>query len=209
VSPWKVILATMVIFVCGVVTGALVIKTQGWHPPSPYNSGFAVPGPASVQMLMRQMAQAHMSLTTNQHEKIEKILQDSQATNAAIRVRIAPQLQAEKERAQKAINQLLTSEQQGIFAELLKKPEQWPGGRGEGRGRRGGEGGGFRPQNTNRFPTNGLPEDGRGRPGRRGFNPSTNGLGNATRISTNTLPQEANAKMDGSSPTNNPSTNAP
>ena len=31
-SPWKVILATMIIFGCGVVTGGLVVKVKTAHP---------------------------------------------------------------------------------------------------------------------------------------------------------------------------------
>ena len=34
-SPWKVILATMVIFGCGVITGGLLIKTQLPLPSAP------------------------------------------------------------------------------------------------------------------------------------------------------------------------------
>jgi len=214
VSPWKVILATMVIFVCGVVTGALVIKTQGWHPPAPYSSG-GPPGPASVRAFMDRLDRAKMSLTINQRDKIEKIMQDSQATNSATGKIYFSLMQKEKERAQKAITQLLTTEQQTIFAELLKEHDQRPGGRGEGlrdgRGRRGGEGGGGFPRSTNRFQSNGLPDEGRGRMGRRGpvNNISTNGPGDASRILTDGLPESASGKLEGTSPSNNPSTSAP
>jgi hypothetical protein len=162
----------MVIFACGVVTGALVIRTQGRRNPAPYGFGVGVPGPGPVWDFMRRLDQAHLDLSKDQHDKIEKIMQDSQATNAAIRVKYAPQLQAEKERAQKAINQLLTSGQQQKFTELMKRSEQRP----DGRGRRGGEGGGFQ-RNTNRFPSNGLPDEERGRMSRRSLtnNLSTNG----------------------------------
>ena len=177
----------MVIFVCGVVTGALVIKTQGGRNPSPYSTaggfGVGMPGPGLVRDFMRRLDQAHLDVTPDQHEKIEKIMQDSQTTNAAIRNKIAPQLQAEKERAQKAINLLLNPLQQQKFAELLKKPEPRQdargGSRAEGRGARGGEGPGFRgPRPTNAARTNGYPEDGRGRTNRMGAtnNPSINSI---------------------------------
>ena len=182
----------MVIFVCGVVTGALVARTEG-RRPSPYGSGGGFgtggPGPGPVWDFMRRLDQAHLDLSTDQHDKIVKIMQDSYATNHAILTKINPQLQAEKERAQKAIIQLLAPEQQQKFSELLKKPEP--------RGRRGGEGGAFL-RNTNRFQSNGFPEDGRGRMGRRGQNnsPSTNGP-STNNLSTNVLPPA------------NPATNAP
>jgi Spy/CpxP family protein refolding chaperone len=217
VSPWKVILATMVIFVCGVVTGALVIKTQGWRPASPAGAGriysIGPPGRAPVDDVVRRL-KVSLDLTTNQCDKIARIMQDSQATNAAIRKGIAPLLQKEVDRAHQAITNFLTPEQQIKYAELLKEQDQRPGGRGEGlregRGPRGGEAGRFR-QNTNRFPTNGPPEAGRGRMGRRGQNNNllTNGPGSTNFVPTNGLPADATGKLDGSSPSNNPSTNGP
>ena len=167
-SPWKVILATMVIFVCGVITGALVIEHQGWRRPSPGQGGpaFGPPGPRPVFDIISRMTRAHIQLTPDQTNKIVKIIQTSQATNAAIRKTIAPLLKAEVERANKAINELLTPEQQPIFAELIKEQQQWPGDRrggrgGEGGGRRGGEGGGW-PFNPNRGPSNSFAAGARG-----------------------------------------------
>ena len=214
-SPWKVILATMVIFVCGVVTGALVIRTQGWRPASPFGPGggpgFGPPGSAPVQAIIRVMAQAHLDLTQDQKDKIAKIMQDSQATNAAIRRNFAPLLQKEVDRAHQAITNLLTPEQQIKYAELLKEHDQRPGGRGDSRGRRGGDSPGFQPRSTNHFQTNGLPEDGRPRPGRRGQsnNFSTDDPGNTNFIPSKGLAEETNGNVDGSSTSNIPSTAAP
>jgi len=214
VSPWKVILATMVIFVCGVVTGALVIRTQGWRPPSASGAGrfpnAGPPGRAPVEEFVRQL-KGRLALTTNQCEKIARIMQDSQATNDAIRKRYAPQLQAEVDRAHQAITNLLTSEQQIKYAELLKEQDQRTGGRGDSRGRRGGEGGGFQPRSTNRLQANGLPEDGRPRPGRRGqsSNFSTNDPGNTNRVPSNGILGPAKSEIDGSGPSHIPSIATP
>ena len=145
-SPWKVILATMVIFVCGVVTGALVVKTQVRRGPPP---GFGVPGPPPVHDFVGWL-QVRLNLTPDQHEKIKKIMEDSQATNALYRAEIAPRLHAEMQRAHEAVNQLLTPEQQKKFAELNKERGQWA----EGRGGRGGEGRGPWSRDTNRLSTN-------------------------------------------------------
>ena len=154
-SPWKVILATMVIFICGVVTGALVIKTQGWRPPSPAGAGrfsnIGPPGRAPVEEFVRQL-KGRLALTTNQCEKIARIMQDSQSTIAGIRQSYAPQIEKEVEKAHLAITNWLNPEQQIKYAELLKEQEheQWPGIRGG----RGGEGRGPWSRDTNRFPTN-------------------------------------------------------
>ena len=145
-SPWKVILATMVIFVCGVVTGALVVKTQVRRGP-PF--GIGPPGPAPVHDIV-SLLQVRLNLTPDQHGKIKKIMEDSQATNALCRAEIAPRLHAEMQRAHDAINQLLTPEQQKKYAELNKER----GPRGEGWGGRGGEGRGPWMRDTNRLSTN-------------------------------------------------------
>jgi Spy/CpxP family protein refolding chaperone len=172
----------MVIFVCGVITGALVIETQGLHrsPSGPGGPSYGPPGPRPVFDIIRRMTQAHIELTTDQTNRIVKIMQDSQATNAAIRKTIAPLLRAEVERADKAINELLTPEQQPKFAELVKEQQRTGerrGGRGgEGGGRRGGEGGG-RARNPNRGGTNEVAE------GMRGS--STNGAPGTNVPSTN------------------------
>ena len=125
----------MVIFVCGVVTGALVIKTQGWHPPAYSGPGrfpnIGPPGRAPVDDVVRDL-KGKLALTTNQCEKIARIMQDSQSTNAAIRKKIAPLLEAEVVRAHQAITNELNSDQQLKYAELLKEHDQRPGGRGAG-----------------------------------------------------------------------------
>lgn len=159
--PWKVILATMVIFVCGVVTGALVVRTtQARRPPfqfvqsRPPGPG---PGPGPIGDVVKELKEP-LALTTNQCEKIVKIMQDSQTRVMAIRTNIAPLIAKEVQRAHQAISdEVLTPEQRPKYAELLlKEPKQ----RMEGmRGR--GEGGFRGPRNTNGFPDEGRV--GRGR----------------------------------------------
>lgn len=147
-SPWKVIFATMVIFACGVVTGVLVIRTQGLPEAPPSIASVpspGAPGPVPVWNYITRL-NSKLDLTPEQLHKIEKIMQDSQATNAAIRKTIAPLLKAEVERDHKAINDLLTAEQQPKYAELLKEQST------EGRRGRGGDGG----RRPNHNSTNGL-----------------------------------------------------
>ncbi len=168
----------MVIFVCGVVTGALVIKTQDWHQPPPSRVSvprFGVPGPQPVNDILHQMALAHIDLTSEQANAIVKIMLDRQAASAEIRKTIAPALHAEVVRAYDDINQVLRPDQQPKFAELRKEREQRNEGLGSGRARRGGDGGGSR--RTNRDSTDGLLDDGHGGMPRRVLPniPSTNG----------------------------------
>ena len=215
-SPWKVILATMVIFVCGVVTGALVIRTQGWHPSFPPGAGrfsnpnIGLPGRAPVDDVVRQL-KGRLELTTNQCEKIAKIMQDSQSTIAGIRQFYAPQIEKEVEKAHQAITNWLNPEQQIKYAALLKEQNQRPGGRGDYRGRRGGDGPGFPPRSNNWFQTNGSPWDGRGRSPHRGPSNdfSGNDSGTTDLMPAGGLPAEAISTLDESSPSNRPSLAAP
>ena len=137
----------MVIFVCGVITGALVIEKQsGRRPmPGPGGTSFGMPGMRETVQFMSLVKQAGIDLTSDQSNSIVKIMQDSQTTNAAIRKTIAPVLKAEAERALQAVNLVLTPDQRPKLAERLKERAQNRSGRGgEGGGRRGGEGGGRR-----------------------------------------------------------------
>ena len=124
----------MVIFVCGVVTGALVIKTLGPSASRQERPGPppGIPGPRPVIEIIHRMAQAHIDLTPDQTNQIVKIMQDSQATNAAIRKVYFPLLQTEAKRAHDAISQVLTLEQRPLFAAMLEERPQGRGGRGDG-----------------------------------------------------------------------------
>jgi uncharacterized membrane protein YgcG len=177
----------MVIFVCGVIAGAMVIKTQGLRRAPPASSGpfFGVPGTREAISFIHRMKQADIDLTTDQSNNVVRIIQDSQATNAEIRRKYAPQLRAEAERAHQAISQVLTADQRPKFEEVEKELAQNRSGRGgEGGGRRGGEGGGRRggegggrSRNSNRGGTNDVAEGVRGG--------STNGAPGSNVPSTN------------------------
>jgi Spy/CpxP family protein refolding chaperone len=128
VSPWKVILATMVIFGCGVVTGALLMKTE--LPPAavptelaqhPSTSSNLPPPLAQIQRpeFLRRM-QKQLDLTASQRDEIEKIMKASQERNRPLWDKIAPQMREEVKRVRKEISQALTPGQQKKFDEMLK-----------------------------------------------------------------------------------------
>ena len=141
-SPWKVILATMVIFGCGVVTGALVMRTEvrthpfqrpdGMHAGPHPGAGF--PGPFQNEGLLRLM-DTNLTLTPEQHEKIGKIMHASQEVTRDFR-------EKELARVREAIRQELTPAQCAKFAEQLKMGEPRPEGPRpwDGDGRRRGDG---------------------------------------------------------------------
>ena len=122
-SPWKVILATMVIFGCGVVTGALLITTVG-HSPAPALRAGARNNPPSPLQIQRveffHRMEKQLNLTAEQRERIAKIMRASQDRTKPLWDAIAPQMRREVKRVQEEIRQELTPEQQTKFAELLK-----------------------------------------------------------------------------------------
>jgi len=123
VSPWKVILATMVIFICGVITGAMVTK-----PALPVQSAAAPanPRPAAGPVLQMQKAEFlktldnKLGLTSGQKAQIAAIMKASQERTQRVREQIAPQMGEERKRVREEIRGALTPEQKKQFAELMK-----------------------------------------------------------------------------------------
>jgi Spy/CpxP family protein refolding chaperone len=125
VSPWKVILATMVIFGCGVVTGGLLMKSglKPMHPtPAPAHIASNEQPPPLNQFqrpeFLRRM-EKQLDLTPDEYEQISRIMKDSQERTRPLWVRIAPQLRDEIKRVRQEIRKVLNPKQQVAFDELL------------------------------------------------------------------------------------------
>jgi len=128
VSPWKVILATMVIFGCGVVTGALLMKTElpsagapAELTPQASPSTNLPPPLTQVQRpeFLRRL-QKQLELSASQRDEIAKIMKASQERNRPLWKLIAPQMREEVKRVREEIRQTLTPDQQKKFDEMLK-----------------------------------------------------------------------------------------
>jgi len=120
VSPWKVILATMVIFVCGLTTGAILTRTM---IPKTKPALAALPAPAQTTappILQMQRAtffrvlDKQLDLTGEQRDQIGKIMKASQE-------RTQPIWNEELKNVRDAIRAVLTPEQRKKFVELLKR----------------------------------------------------------------------------------------
>ena len=118
---WKVILATMVIFVAGAFAGGLLVKTL-W-PPVP-------------EILSRQFFQARLKkelqLTADQTNRIDKIFAESKERLKIIEGLIAPEKQKELQEVRDNIRAILTPEQREKFEQLLKQPPHRPDGQRRG-----------------------------------------------------------------------------
>ena len=143
-SPWKVIMATAVIFGTGSVTGALMIKRQDrvqgaqGYAVLPGVTNSAAPGVAftppgwqlqSKEFLRRMDKQLQFSPEQRQH--VEKILAESQDRTKPLWEQIAPQLRDELKRVREEIRGELNPEQQKKFVRMMKlraqaKPEAAP-----------------------------------------------------------------------------------
>ena len=134
-NPWKVILATIVIFGAGVITGALVLQaTVGPYGMRPQRFAthpeFGTPGGMRFDFLRRM--QRDLDLTAEQRDRIDKILKQSQERTRKIMEPCAPQLRQEVQRAKAEFRGVLTQEQQARFDALLKQQQhfreqhRWP-----------------------------------------------------------------------------------
>ncbi|MBI3876361.1 MAG: hypothetical protein HY300_10485 [Verrucomicrobia bacterium] len=119
-KPWKVILATLVIFGAGVVTGALTVNLTRRVNPKP------APPPVIFSALQRKdyLAQLdrRVGLSQEQYEAIEEILGESHARTEALWNPIAPKLREEVRSMHDKIRAELTPEQQKKFDAVTLKP---------------------------------------------------------------------------------------
>jgi Spy/CpxP family protein refolding chaperone len=114
VNAWKVILATMVIFAAGALTGALLVRLPA-HPRQ---------GPGGTRLEFLRRVERELDLTPEERERIEKILKESQEQTRKIMEPVSPALQAQMQKTKEEFRQALTPEQQGRFDQLLKHSQR-------------------------------------------------------------------------------------
>jgi hypothetical protein len=142
VNTWKVILATLVIFGTGVLTGGLLVTYSNSvlrpvHPPAapdgPRRNPDAVapqarrdsrlPPPPNLVLRREFLARLtrELELTREQRRDIEKIISEGQERTRELWQRVEPQVRAELARTRQKIRAELTPEQRARFQELLKQ----------------------------------------------------------------------------------------
>ncbi len=130
-NSWKAILATMVIFGAGVLTGALIVQfvttTDSSRRQKPgfgaRSAEFGSPGGMRLEFLRRM--QPYLDLTADQQEHIDKILKQSQERTRKLMEPVSPQLRQEVQRAKAEFREALTAVQQARFDELLKQQQRF------------------------------------------------------------------------------------
>ena len=126
---WKIILATMVIFGMGVVTGGLLVQhgprlrpNRAAHVSSVGRPSVAVPPGALKLDLLRRM-QKELDLTPDQHERVDRIINQSQDRTRKLMEPLRPQVMEELKRAREQFREVLTPPQQARFDELLRQQQ--------------------------------------------------------------------------------------
>jgi Spy/CpxP family protein refolding chaperone len=145
VNAWKIVCATLVIFIAGIVTGASLVRfAQGgpraWrlqHPvvdnraqpnPTNPNSPSAPHPPSTVNptpgLLSREFIQVlewQLRLTSQQRERINTIMAEGQEHVRELRARIDPEMRKELQQTRERIRSVLTPEQREQFEQLMKR----------------------------------------------------------------------------------------
>lgn len=148
-NTWKVILATLVIFTTGIVTGGLLVsyadharqknrRLTPWEAvrppvnarlpvaPNPRDASPRLPllpnrPPRGLSLEFLEKLDAQIQLTPQQRERIEKIIAEGQQRNKDHWERVAPEWRREMAETQRRIREELTPAQRTRFEELMKQ----------------------------------------------------------------------------------------
>jgi hypothetical protein len=118
VKVWKVILAALVIFAAGVVTGGLTMRLK--VPQTPVAVPAMSVGPLRQRGDLLDRMQRQLYLTPVQREHIEKILRESHERMKLLWDSIAPQAQDEHRRVHELIRAELQPDQQKRWEQMVK-----------------------------------------------------------------------------------------
>lgn len=127
-NTWKAILAALVIFGAGFVTGNVLNRvSQASKTPAVANTprtGSRASQPLPLEQLRKVelmgRVQKDLDLTAEQHARIEKIVADSQARIRDLWDQVAPDIHDEYDDVQKKLCEELTPDQRKRFNELMK-----------------------------------------------------------------------------------------
>ena len=161
-NVWKVILATLVIYSAGLITGSLLVRHR--LPPRPAVTQPQPQGPGPMPFFLQQRflerMRVELDLTPEQFGRLDRVLAESRERMRIIHELVRPEMQAEIRNTREQIVAELTPSQRRHFEELMRsRPnrEPFPGGPGPGGpGQRPRER--FGPRNPPPGPSNVAPE---------------------------------------------------
>ena len=145
VNTWKVILATVVIFGAGVVTGGLLVSHSDraklrqlrahlataqpahWTPPL---REFPRRAEKELQLSLEQRRMEfllnvtrELRLSPEQRERIERLIRESQESTRKLWEQVGPQMRKELAEVKEKIREELTPPQRKRFEELMKRQQ--------------------------------------------------------------------------------------
>jgi hypothetical protein len=146
VNTWKIILATVVIFGAGVVTGGLLVNHANHARLRQLRAHLAAPAPAQpwspplrefprrpeqeLQLSFEQRrmefllnATRELKLSPQQRERIEQHVRESQEQTRKLFDQVKPQIRKELADVTEKMRQELTPDQRKRFEELLKRQQ--------------------------------------------------------------------------------------
>jgi len=129
-NSWKIILAAVVIFAAGVLTGGLLVNHvsrahPGNHHPPREPEDF-IPRPELLKTNFVQRLDKAVHLTPEQSNEIEKIIAEGQQRNRELWKEVAPQFHPIFQEVHRRIREVLSPAQQKQFEELLKHTPHRP-----------------------------------------------------------------------------------
>jgi hypothetical protein len=129
VNAWKPILAALVIFAAGVMTGGLTVQIRQPRPApnpagnTPIKKLPAMPREAQLRELSRRM-QAELELAPEQRDRIEAIVRESQEQMKAVRDEVGKKIGEEFREMRLKIRGELSPDQRRKFAEIMKQHDE-------------------------------------------------------------------------------------
>jgi hypothetical protein len=127
VSAWKVILATLVIFSAGVLTGLVVQHRTDERR----QTRFVPPPPPIITRGFLDRMQGELQLAPEQRDHLEKIITESQERVRILWSLVGPEMAEERRHVNEEIRGQLRPDQREKFEQLLKrKPLPPRGGHG-------------------------------------------------------------------------------
>jgi Spy/CpxP family protein refolding chaperone len=131
VKIWSVVIAVMLIFGAGVVTGGLLVRTRvvqqlpAGQPQMIGSTTSATPTPAAVAAPGRQVfvqrVRSELDLTPEQSAEVDQIMRDSHKRMQKLYEPLAPQAREETRRVRQEIQAILTPQQKKTFNEKFKR----------------------------------------------------------------------------------------
>ena len=135
-NPWKVILATLVIFMAGLGTGVVLDQQLRILPSRPVASGTLLQHLELMGRMNRQLA-----LTPAQRESLEQIFRESRQRIRQLRETVEPKIKEETQQVRERIRGVLTPEQVRKYDKLMEQSPRLRGPEGARKGWRARDGG--------------------------------------------------------------------